>query len=351
MSSVLHLARPEIVALAAYQPARWDPALQRMHANEMPLRAAADASETALNRYPEPYHDALDQLLAGVYGVPSECALATRGSDEAIDLLVRAFCRAGQDSILVCPPTFAMYEAAARIQGAGVVSVPLRSDRDWALDAPAVLAHCTERVKLAFLCTPNNPTGNLLDPEAILQVARDLAERTVVVVDEAYLEFACAPSLAARLAELPNVVILRTCSKAYALAGARIGTLLAAPEIIDLVRKILPPYAIAQPCIDVAFRVLSPAGLLDARARIDALLAERTRLAASLESTPGVLRVWPSASNFLLVELEEPGRAFQKACTAGLLVRDVRAQHGLSRALRITVGTPAQNDQLVEALS
>lgn len=351
MSSVLHLVRPDIVALAAYQPARWDPALLRLHANEMPLRAEADVSDTALNRYPEPYHETLDRLLADLYGVPADCALATRGSDEAIDLLVRAFCRAGQDSVLVCPPTFAMYETAARIQGAAVVSVPLQHEREWALDAAGVLAQCRSDVKLVFLCTPNNPTGNLLDPDAVLQVARSLTERAVVVVDEAYLEFAGAPSLATRLTDLPNVVLLRTCSKAYALAGARIGTLLAAPEIVDLVRKILPPYAIAQPSIDAAFKVLAPAGLRAAHARIDGVLAERARLAAALEKAPGVLRVWPSATNFLLVELADPARALQQACAAGLLVRDVRSQHQLSRALRITVGTSAQNDRLLEALS
>src|SRR5512142_859954 len=183
MTWVTELARPDIVALKAYEHAVWEPELERLHANELPWRALADESSAGLNRYPEPQPRALVERLAALYGVAPTSVLVGRGSDEAIDLLVRGFCRAGQDSVLVCPPTFGMYSVAARIQGAHVVSVPLRADRGFALDEDELLARCTADVKVVFLCSPNNPTGNLLDEQAILRIATELAGRAVIVID------------------------------------------------------------------------------------------------------------------------------------------------------------------------
>src|SRR5262249_13714789 len=157
---------PDILALQPYEHAAWAPHLERMHANEMPWRADGDATAAGLNRYPEPQPDELIAHLAELYGVPERNVLAGRGSDEGIDLLVRAFCRAGQDSVLICPPTFGMYKVSARIQGAGLVEVPLRKDRGFALDADAVIAAWQPTVKLVFVCTPNNPTGNRVEEEA-----------------------------------------------------------------------------------------------------------------------------------------------------------------------------------------
>ena len=175
MNWVAQLARPDIVALQAYEHAAWEPDFTRLHANELPWRAPGDHSRSGLNRYPEPQPQALVCRLASLYGVPEEAVLAGRGSDEAIDLLVRAFCRAGQDAVLVCPPTFGMYAVAARIQGAAVVNVPLRAQEGFSLDEQAVLERCTPEVKIVFLCSPNNPTGNLLASDAILRIARALA--------------------------------------------------------------------------------------------------------------------------------------------------------------------------------
>jgi len=349
MSWVNELARPEIVALKPYEHAAWEPSLERLHANELPWRGADDDSDAGLNRYPEPQPRALVERLAQIYSVPAACVLVGRGSDEAIDLLTRGFCRAGRDAVLVCPPTFGMYSVCARIQGAEVVQAPLRAADGFALDADAVLDRCVPGVKLVFLCSPNNPTGNLLDEAQMVRLAARLAGRALVVVDEAYLEFADRPSLARRVAELPNLAILRTLSKAYGLAGARCGALIADPQVIALLRKVIPPYAIAQLTLEAVLRRLTPAGLADSRAQLAVLLAERQRLLTALPRLRRITRVWPTDANFVLAEFDDAGAALARGRDARLLVRDARGYPGLGRALRITVGTPEQNSRLLEA--
>lgn len=351
MSWVDELARPEIVALRPYQHASWEPGLERLHANELPWRTADDASGAGLNRYPEPQPRALIERLAELYSVPASSVLVGRGSDEAIDLLTRAFCRAGRDAVLICPPTFGMYSVCARIQGAEVVQAPLRASEGFALDGQAVLERCACGVKLVFLCSPNNPTGNLLEESQILRIARELAGRALVIVDEAYLEFAARPSLARLLPQLPNLAILRTLSKAYGLAGARCGTLIAAPEIIALLRKIIPPYAIPQLTLEAVLDHLRPESLARSRAGVEVLLSERQRLLRALPRLKRVTRVWPSDANFVLAELEDAGAALALGREARLLVRDARGYPGLGNALRVTVGTPEQNGRLLEAWS
>jgi histidinol-phosphate aminotransferase len=349
MSWVNELARPDIVALKPYEHAAWEPTLQRLHANELPWRPVGDDTGAGLNRYPEPQPHALVHGLAKLYGVPPECVLVGRGSDEAIDLLTRAFCRAGRDAVIVCPPTFGMYSVSARIQGAEVLTVPLRADAGFALDERGLLERCTPEVKLVFLCSPNNPTGNLLDEQAILRIAGKLAGRAVVVIDEAYIEFSGAESLARHLPRLPHLAILRTLSKAHALAGARCGTLIAAPEVVALLRKIIPPYAITQLTLEAVLRQLEPEALARCHANIEVVRQERARLMKALPELARVVRVRPSDANFILAQFSDAGTALQLARNTELLVRDARGYPGLGQALRVTVGTPEQNNRLLEA--
>lgn len=351
MSDPLSLARPEILALKAYEHATWDPRLERLHANESPWRVPGDASGAGLNRYPEPQPRELVDALAKLYGVQPAQLLVGRGSDEGIDLLTRGFCAAGRDAVLVCPPTFGMYAVAARIQGAEVISVPLRREAGFALDLPALRATLSPLVKLVYLCTPNNPTGNALPDADVLAVLQACAGRSLVVVDEAYAEFSGDPGHARRLAEHPHLVVLRTLSKAHGLAGARVGSLIASPAIVALLRKIIPPYAMAQPTVEAALQALSPPAQAVSRERITATIAERSRLAAALAASRCVSRVWPSAANFLLVEFHDAGAALQAIKGAGLIVRDFRGAAGLGEALRITVGTPEQNERLIRSLA
>jgi histidinol-phosphate aminotransferase len=350
VSWVTQLARPEIVALKAYEHAVWEPTLERLHANELPWRSFADESLAGLNRYPEPQPRALVERLASLYDVAPESVLVGRGSDEAIDLLVRGFCRAGHDSVVICPPTFGMYSVAARIQGADVLMVPLRADADFALDEQAVLDRCTSDVKLVFLCSPNNPTGNLLSEDSIISLTRALEGKAIIVVDEAYIEFSGARSLAHRIPELPHLAVLRTLSKAYALAGARCGTLIADPEVISLLRKVIPPYAIPQLSMEAVLKVLEPAQVAVSKTRLATIRSERERMLAALSTLPQVARVWRSAANFILAEFEDAPLALARSRGAHLLIRDVRGYPGLGRCLRITIGSAEQNDRLLGAL-
>ncbi len=217
-------------------------------------RRRASTATPSLNRRQ------LVQGLARLYGVRSEQLLVGRGSDEAIDLLLRVFCRAGLDNVIVCPPTFGMYGVAARIQGAEVRAVPLLADQGFALDEAALLARVDDNTKLVFVCSPNNPTANALPPEQLLRIARALAPRALLVVDEAYIDFAGVATLCPQLDALPNLAILKTLSKAHGLAGARVGALLAAPEVIQLARKVIPPYAITELTVEAVTPLLQPGG-------------------------------------------------------------------------------------------
>ncbi len=350
LPSPASIARADILRLDPYEHAAWNPALERLHANELPWRSSGDASVAGLNRYPEPQPRTLVEQLAGLYDQPPANVLVTRGSDEAIDLLTRAFCRAGTDQVLVCQPTFGMYAVAARIQGAGVIRVPLDQARDFEFDLAAVLAECSPAVKLVYVCSPNNPTGNLIPEQTILQLTEALAGRALVVVDEAYIEFASAPSNARHLPRHPWLVVLRTLSKAYGLAGARCGVVLAHVDVIALLRRIIEPYNMAQLSVEAVLSALQPAIRATTRERVALIQRERATLAAALRRSSSVIRVWPSSANFLLVEFASAQLAYDRACAAGLLVRDVRRQPGLDRALRITVGTPEQNRRLISAV-
>jgi histidinol-phosphate aminotransferase len=350
MNPVLSLARPEIVTLKAYAHAAWLPSLTRLHANEAPWRPTGDTTVAGLNRYPEPQPQALIERLAGLYGVPAANVLATRGGDEAIDVLSRIYLRAGADAILQCTPTFGMYQVAARIQGAEVIDIPLDAEHGWALDPERLLAAWQPNVRLVYLCSPNNPTANLLDTTAVEEICRALDGKAIVVIDEAYIEWARSPSLTRWLNRFPTLAILRTLSKAHALAGARVGALLAAPELIELAKRVVPPYSLAQPAVEAALRALDPPEQAAALVRLEGLLAERDYLGQGLAASPLVDRVWPSDANFLLIDCRDADRFMSNALAGGLIVRDLRAHPALPRSLRVSVGTRAQNDALLHCI-
>ena len=348
MNPLVSLARPEIVALKPYAHAAWLPALTRMHANEAPWRPTGDDTIAGLNRYPEPQPQALIERLASLYGVSAAQVLATRGADEAIDILSRIYLRAGSDAILQCGPTFGMYQVAARIQGAEVVEVSLDAERGWALDPQRLLAAWRPEVKLVYLCSPNNPTANLLETSALGALCTALDGKAIVVIDEAYVEWSRSASLTRWLNRFSTLAILRTLSKAHALAGARVGALLAHPKLIELARRVIPPYSLAQPSIEAALRALDPAELIVAQARLEALLEEREYLRRGLAASPLVDKVWPSDANFLLIDCRDADRFMSNTLAGGLIVRDLRSHPSLTRSLRVTVGSREENDALLQ---
>jgi len=349
MSDILALARPEIRALRpAATHVNGAATAVRLHANENPWPDEGDHSPTALNRYFDGQPQALVDALAACYGVDPASLLVTRGSDEAIDLLVRAFCRAGEDRILVCPPTFGMYRFSAEVQGAGVLAVPLIDD--FRLDPEALIRRWTPDVKVVFLCSPNNPTGNFLAPDLVERVLAALAGRAIVAIDEAYLEFSEQPGFLGSLARNPGLVILRTLSKAHGLAGARCGAAIAAPALVELLGRIMPPYALPGPTVAAALDALQPERLARTRRRIREIVVERERLGAALAALSGVARVFPSEGNFLLAEFSDAARALRAAAADGFLLRDFSGQPGITQCLRITIGSRGENDRLLTTL-
>lgn len=349
MSALLDLVRPDLRGFGGYSSARKEASggYVFLNANESP-RAPEISGGEGLNRYPEPQPAALVEALARLYGVDADELLVGRGSDEPIDLLVRALCRAGEDAVLICPPTFGMYAVAARVQNARVVEVPLSATGDatrpFALDAEAVIAAATrQQVKLVFLCSPNNPTGQALPGETIERIARALDGRALVVVDEAYGEFMQQVSALALRERFPQLAVLRTLSKAHALAGARIGSLIAAPELIRVLRAIMAPYPIPVPCARAALAALQPAVLTTTRAHIAETIASREALRAQFLAAPGVLGVYPSDANFLVVRCADPATAYRCALAAGVVLRDVSRYPLLGDCLRVSIGTPEEN--------
>lgn len=353
IDGVLSLARDDIRSLKAYEHAQWRPELERLHANELPWPPLSSDDGLARHHYPEPQPADLVAAMAAYYGVAPDQVLVGRGSDEGIDLLTRAFCRAGEDSVLVCPPTFGMYAVAASIQGARTVSIPLREN--FQLDVPAILAalrsESSNPPKLIWLCSPNNPTGNSLERSDIQRVIEAARGRSVVIVDEAYAEFTAQPSWIASLAQYPHLVVLRTLSKAHGLAGLRLGAAIAHRAVIQLLRKIIPPYALPCDSARLGTIAMQEPALAVTRERIDLLLRERQRLQAALSESPLLTRIWPSEANFLLVEARDGKVVLDRLAEVGLIVRDFRGKSGLGEAIRITIGTPEQNDRIIRSLS
>lgn len=347
--SVLDLARPEIRTLQPYSSARMEAEGGQimLNANESAWAPLGDAG-LGCNRYPDPQPEALLQALASLYGVRREQLFVGRGSDEAIDLLVRVFCRAGEDAILIQPPTFGMYAVCARIQNAAVIEVPLADD--FSVDTDALLAAVTPAVKLVFLCTPNNPSGRSISRSDMELLANALAGKALLVIDEAYIEFSDQPSAVDLIDAHDHVAVLRTLSKAWALAGARIGSLLASPDVIALIRRIMPPYPLPSPCVSAAMSELSASGQAMARKNIAIVQEQRDIMRAALARLPGVRDVLPSDANFLAVRFDDAGTVYQRLLQAGIVVRDIRRYPNLHDALRITIGTPEENARVLAVL-
>jgi histidinol-phosphate aminotransferase/imidazoleglycerol-phosphate dehydratase/histidinol-phosphatase len=352
-SLAMRLVRPEILTLppfdiSANANADFARDAVRLDANENPYPPlGGDALSADVNRYPEPQPAHLKAAMAALYGVGTDELIVTRGADDAIDVLVRSFCRAGADAVSICPPTFAAYAHFALLQGARVIEAPLGAD--FELDPDALIARLKgeANLKLTFLCSPNNPTGNVVAPADIVRIADALPE-TIIVLDEAYIEFAEIDSLAAEATRRPNLVVLRTLSKAFGLAGARIGAAIGNAELIALAARALPPYPLPSLSIAAAAAALSPARRPIHEERIARIKADRAALANSIAAAPGVGKVRAGGGNFLFLEVAEPEIIAARLRRAGVRVRF--RPNAAPGGIRISVGTENENAALLAAL-
>jgi histidinol-phosphate aminotransferase/imidazoleglycerol-phosphate dehydratase/histidinol-phosphatase len=346
------LARPEILALPETNAivggsSDYDPEIVRLHLNEsgfVPLVTGPEGKDA--NRYPEPSAPELKRIMAALYGVEPNNLLVTRGADDAIDLLLRTFCRSGVDSIAHPRPTFGAYGLFAQIQGAGIRQVPLKED--FSFDAGKFLEAVGQEksLKLVFLCSPNNPTGNTISSEDVLALANALPE-TILVLDEAYIEFSDAKSLAREAATRDNLVVLRTLSKAYGIAGARVGCAIASPELIAILARALPPFPISSASLAIALATLDPSRRLVHEQRIAEIRAERDRMADRLTQSPFVTRLWPSETNFLLMETHDLESLAGELGRRGIRIR-FRPDIG-ETVIRLSIGTRAENSLALAA--
>lgn len=349
------LIRADLRDFTGYSSARTSddgtPATIWLNANEAGTASAADPAG-AQRRYPDPQPAELVAALAQTYGVGPEQIVVGRGSDECIDLLVRACTAPGsQDAVVQAPPTFGMYAVSARLQGVPVIDVPQRDlGAIWEVDTVAMGETAAERgARVAFLTSPGNPTGAVVPLQDVEALAEVLAEQAVVVVDEAYQEFAGPPSAATVLQDHPNLVVLRTLSKAHGLAGARVGTALCHPDLATVLRRVQAPYPLPAPVTELAVTALSGSVRRSVDARVARTRLDREGLAEVLAADPRVDTVYASEANFLLVRGPGVGDLLADLRAVGIVVRDMR--HLLTDALRVTVGSPEEVAAVAEALT
>ena len=352
MSLARRLARREILELppvdiAAQANEAFAADAVKLDANENPFAPLVEGAMAAtVNRYPEPQPAALRRAMAALYGVEPRNLVVTRGADDAIDILIRSFCRPGVDHISVCQPTFSAYAQFARLQGAGVIETKLDSNFDFDPEAFLEAVAGEADLKLAFICAPNNPTGNLVPAADILRVVDALPD-TIVVLDEAYIEFSDAPSLAAEAGRRENLVVLRTLSKAFGLAGARVGCAIGNEELIALITRALPPYPMPSLSIQAALSTLSPSRRPLHLERIERLKADRERLAGLLRQSPLVTEVRSGGANFLFLEVEDAGALAAKMHGLGIRVRF--RPNAAPGGVRLTIGNDVENKAALAA--
>lgn len=346
--SIVRLARPEIRSLHAYEAAEQVDDTIRLNANESPMVSASNRFRRPLNRYPEVRPEKLRNSLAAHFDCAPQELLVTRGSSEAIDLLVRTFCRDGKDSVLTTSPTFSMYRHYAEVQGARIIEVETLAEEDFAVDVDSVIAACDDSTRLVFICSPNNPTGTTLPRRQLEKLLRERGDRSAIVVDEAYVEFGDAPSIIALLKRYPNLLVLRTLSKALAFAGARCGAAVGPPDIIRMLSAVQAPYALATPVVECVEDALQEERLALAERAVVQIVEERERLIREVGAFDFVKKVWPSDANFFLIEVDDVAKVLHRCQQRHVLLRHFGG--ALASCIRISVGNADENNQLLRAL-
>jgi histidinol-phosphate aminotransferase len=340
LKETLSLVRPHLVNLQPYSSARDEfdqsqvdqQSFVYLDANENPF-------ETGYNRYPDPHQRELKKKISAIKNIPADNIFVGNGSDEAIDLVVRLFCNEG-DNILIPSPTYGMYKVSAEINNIKIRTSVL--DETFHL-TESFLSQADDRTKVIFLCSPNNPSGNLME---VLPVVRNF--NGIVVVDEAYIDFATTTSLIKQIELYPNLLVLQTFSKAWGLAGLRLGMAFARPEIIALLNKIKPPYNISSATQMLALDAIQKTDQM--KQWVTTIIGERHRVAKELSKLSSVKKVFPSEANFVLVRIDRAAEVYKKLIDDHIVVRDRSQVKRCEDCLRITIGTKEENDQLLNAL-
>lgn len=361
-----NLSADHVKTLVPYESARrlFSGGQYWLNANESPYANEYQVQDDYFNRYPDCQPPALLQAYADYAGVNAENVIVSRGADEGIELLIRAFCEPGnegdpssdqstslqQDTILICPPTYGMYAISANTFNVGVQKAPLNDDFSLDLSALKAASEQAQPPKLVFVCSPNNPTGTRIAQAQLEQVLAMFSGKSLVVVDEAYIEFDIASSWASRITEYDNLVVLRTLSKAFALAGIRCGFTLASEAIIKVLMKVIAPYPISAPVAQIAQQALSQTGLAQMQQQVSQLQAYQTQLLARCQQFPGWELVGDSCANFLLFRIPEKQALMDFLVANGMLIRDQSKQAALQNCLRISIGNEQENQTLIQLI-
>ena len=337
------LLRKNILGMKPYSSARDE--YKDLQADMVFLDANENPFDTLLNRYPDPQQTRLKEIIATLKEVSTEQLLLGNGSDEVLDLIFRAFCEPNQDSILTLPPTYGMYDVLANLNAVENIQVPLSPD--FQLEVDSILAAIESRTKLLFICSPNNPSGNAVDRKAIERLLNEF--KGVVVIDEAYIDFTNEVSLTAYLNMYPNLIVIQTLSKAYGLAGIRLGICYASNAIIAVLNKIKPPYNINTLTQDAAIKALENKDVVDVQ--VETLLNERNRLINAFKSVSFIKKIYPSEANFILIKVDDANKRYEELIKNGIVVRNRSSQLHCENCLRISVGTSSENTQLLSLLN
>lgn len=347
------LINENLVPLKPYESARrlYSGGQDWLNANESPYSNEYAVDSSHFNRYPSCQPSAVVNGYAAYAGLNKEQVIVTRGADEGIELLIRTFCTPGKDKILICPPTYGMYAISAETCDIGVVKVPLKAD--FSLDVEAIKA--VDDVNVVFICSPNNPTGTSVADCEIEAVLTHFADKALVVVDEAYIEFEEArfqagTTWASKFAQYPNLVVLRTLSKAFALAGLRCGFTLANQNVIDALLKVIAPYPIPEPVAQIAAQALSPENITRLQQQVAQINSDKQGLADALASKAGITLVGDCRANFVLFHFAKSSEMMQYLVAQGMLIRDQSKQLNLGNCLRATVGSAEQNARLLQLI-
>tara|TARA_B100000767_G_C19759835_1_gene534680 strand:+ start:1561 stop:2601 length:1041 start_codon:yes stop_codon:yes gene_type:complete len=334
------ILRPSIAALKPYSSARDEftgSADIYLDANENPF-------DTGLNRYPDPYQQDVKKRIANIKNVREDRIFLGNGSDEIIDLLFRSFCEPAKDEVIILPPTYGMYQVSADINNVKTVKVSLT--KEFEIDMPKVIEAINENTKIIWFCSPNNPSGNTLDPEAIKRILNSF--NGIVVLDEAYIDFSHSQSWIDFLDFYPNLFVMQTFSKAWGLAGIRLGMGFASKEIITVLNKVKPPYNINTLTQN---KVLEELGNLEEKNKaIDNILAERIKLIETLTKLKQVRHIYQSDANFLLVKIDNADDLYKRLVEQSIIVRNRSSVNLCDDCLRITIGTPLENKKLLRSL-